>query len=198
MRKIHAIILLAIVFCAAAVPAAQNADTAKDLLEKKISNVLEVLDRKELSDQEKRGKIEDIVDPVFNYELMAKLSLGPRHWSGLSSEQKEIFSKRFIKRLKDSYFDKISMYSADQDADFTYGTPAEKDGKVQVPVTVRAGDEKIEMIYKFYLSGDQWQIYDVELNGVSIVKSYRSQFNEVLSDGSVKDLLEELKTSDEL
>lgn len=196
MRKIPGIILLVIMFCAAPVLAAQNADTAKDLLEKKISNVLEILERQELSDQEKRGKIEDIVNPVFNYELMAKLSLGPRHWSGLSSEQKEIFSKRFIKRLKNSYFDKISMYSADQDADFTYGTPAEKNGKVRVPVTVRAGGEKIEMIYKFYLSGNDWKVYDVELNGVSIIKSYRSQFNEVLSDGTVEELIEELKTSD--
>lgn len=196
MRKIPGIILLAIMFSAAAVLAAQNPDTAKDLLEKKINNVLEILERQELSDQEKREKIEDIVNPVFNYELMAKLSLGPRHWSGLSSEQKEIFSKRFISRLKNSYFDKISMYSADQDADFTYGTPAEKNGKVQVPVTVRAGGEKIEMIYKFYLSGNDWKVYDVELNGVSIIKSYRSQFNEVLSDGTVEDLLEELKTSD--
>ncbi|MFW6011612.1 MAG: MlaC/ttg2D family ABC transporter substrate-binding protein [Desulfosalsimonas sp.] len=197
MKKITAIFLSAIVLSAAAAYAAKDANSAKILLEDKISSVIKVLGQENLSDSEKRGKIESIVDPVFNYQLMAKLALGPEHWPKLSRKQKKTYSERFIRRLKDSYFDKISMYSADQDTNFTYGTPAESNGKAQVPVTVRTEDEKIEMIYKFYSSEDDWKIYDVEVGGVSIIKSYRSQFDEVLSDGTIEELLEELKTSDE-
>ncbi|MCF8111216.1 MAG: ABC transporter substrate-binding protein [Desulfobacteraceae bacterium] len=196
MKKILAILLPAIVLSAAASYAAKDTNSAKILLEDKISSVIKVLEQEDLTDSEKRSKIESIVDPVFNYQLMAKLALGPEHWPKLSRDQKEIFSQRFIKRLKDSYFDKISMYSADQNADFTYGTPAESNGKARVPVTVRAGGEKIEMIYKFYRSGDDWKVYDVEVGGVSIIRSYRSQFDEVLSDGTVEQLLEELKSTE--
>ncbi|MFO7932202.1 MAG: MlaC/ttg2D family ABC transporter substrate-binding protein [Thermodesulfobacteriota bacterium] len=197
MRKLPAVLLLTILFSAAGVYAAPEAEEVKDLLEEKIDSVLEVLEQKELSDREKRAEIEDIVDPVFNYELMAKLALGPEHWPELSADQKKTFSERFVRRMKDSYFDKISMYSSDTDARFDYGKPQSSGGKVRVPLTAAAGDEKVEIIYKFYESSDGWKVYDVEADGVSIVKSYRSQFNEVLSDGSIEQLLEQLETSDE-
>ncbi len=197
MRQIPFMMLLTIVFFSAAVFAAEDAGEVKALLEKKINSVLDVLEQKDLEDREKRKKIEDIVDPVFNYELMAKLALGPRHWPRLSSGQKETFSARFIRRMKDSYFDKISMYSADSGADFTYGSPLSSNGKVSVPVTVRTGADRVEMIYRFYRSKDGWKVYDVELEGVSIIKSYRSQFEEVLSEGSIEDMLEDLKTPEQ-
>ncbi|MFP4650399.1 MAG: ABC transporter substrate-binding protein [Desulfobacterales bacterium] len=198
MRKIAGILLFIIVFSAAGVFASQGAEEVKDLLEGKIDRVLEVLEKEELSDREKRVEIENIVDPVFNYDLMAKLALGPRHWPELSDDQKKDFSDRFVRRMKDSYFDKLSMYSSDEGARFDYGKPQSSGGKVRVPVTAEAGDDKVEIIYKFHESKDGWKVYDVEVDGVSIVKSYRSQFNEVLSDGSIEDLIEQLKTSDEL
>ncbi|MCF8025447.1 MAG: ABC transporter substrate-binding protein [Desulfobacteraceae bacterium] len=196
MKKIAASVLLIILFSSAAAFAAKDAVEVRTLLKEKIDNVLEVLEKENLSDREKRGKIEEIVDPVFDYELMAKLALGPRNWPRLSPDQKEIFSKRFIKRVKASYFDKISMYSGDSDAGFEYGAPKTSGDKVHLPVTVRAAGDKIEMIYKFYRSGRQWKIYDVEVGGVSIIQSYRSQFNQVMADGTVEDLLEDLKTAD--
>jgi phospholipid transport system substrate-binding protein len=64
---------------------------------------------------------------------------------------------------------------------------------VQVPVAVRAGNEKVDMIYKFYATGNSWRIYDVEINGVSIIRSYRSQFDQILAGGTVEDLLEAVK-----
>ncbi|MFP4193306.1 MAG: ABC transporter substrate-binding protein [Desulfosalsimonas sp.] len=199
MKKLLVILLAALVFSASTASAsAEDAENAKNLLKDNISSVIKVLEQEDLRDDQKKSKIESIVDPAFNYQLMAKLALGPRQWPELNREQKETFSKRFITSLKESYFDKISMYSADQDAEFSYGTPSEKNGKVQIPVTVRSGDEKIEMTYKLYHSENNWKIYDVELSGVSIIKSYRSQFEEVLSDGTVEELLEKLKNPDEL
>lgn len=198
MKRIQAFLTAAFLLLAPAVSGAQQAEQARDFLEEKIDSVLEVLEQQDLDDEEKKEKVQKIVDPVFNYELMSKLALGPRHWPRLSDSQKETFSERFVKRLKESYFDKITMYSGDSDAGFKYGSPEESSGKVRVPVTVRTEDGKFEMVYKFYLSDDNWLVYDVELDGVSIVKSYRSQFDELLSDGSIEDMLEELKTGDEI
>ena len=200
MKKLLCTGLIVLVSWLAAGPAsaADNPEAARELLKSKIDSVLEVLGQKELSDKEKREKVESMVDPVFHYELMAKLSLGPRHWPKLSSEQQEIFSKRFVQRLKDSYFDKISMYSADTDAAFTYPPIRTKNGKVYVPIEVRTKSNKIDMVYKFYRSGDSWRIYDAEVNGVSIIQSYRSQFNQILAESTVEKLLTDLKSDEEL
>ncbi|MFP3981605.1 MAG: phospholipid-binding protein MlaC [Desulfobacterales bacterium] len=200
MKKFFCMALIVLVSTIAAgpAPAADEPEAARDLLKDKIDSVLEVLEKTELSDAEKREKVESIVDPVFHYELMAKLALGPKHWPKLSSEQQETFSKRFVQRVKASYFDKISMYSGDADAEFTYGSISTSNGKVHVPVEVRTKNNKIDMVYKFYRTGDAWRVYDAEVNGVSIVESYRSQFNQILKEATVEELLRDLKSDEEL
>ena len=187
--------VLALIFCLAlfAAHGRVEAESAQSLLKEKISEVIAVLDSPDLSEADKTGRIEDIVDPVFDYELMARLSLGRRHWTGLSAEQQETFTRRFVARLKDSYFDKISMYSGDADAAFEYQPVKEQNNKVHVPVAVRAGDETVDMVYKFYSARGDWKVYDVEINGVSIIRSYRSQFDQILADGTAEDLLEAVK-----
>jgi phospholipid transport system substrate-binding protein len=185
-------ILISFLFLENAV-ARQGSFPARDLLEGKINDIIEILKQDELNDSEKRSRIEELVDPVFDYELMAKLTLGRKHWPRLSAEQRRVFVKRFVTRLKDSYLDKVSMYSGGADAGFNYLPVRQQGNKVHVPVEVTAGDDKIDMVYKFYSSADQWKVYDVEINGVSIVQSYMSQFDQILSDGNVDDLLEAVK-----
>lgn len=172
---------------------AQESKSAETTLKNNIDAVLEILENPDLDEQQKKEKIEDIVDPIFDYQLMAMLSLGRQNWSRLSPDQQQTFTNRFVKRLKASYFDKISMYSKDLKTQMNY-KPAQTSGsKVRIPVEVNAKEEKVNLVYKFYQSDAGWQIYDVEINGVSIIQSYRSQFNQVLSRGTVEDLLEELK-----
>lgn len=200
MKKLFCMALIVLVSWVAAGPAAaaDDPEAARELLKDKVDSVLQVLEQTELSDADKREKVESIVDPLFHYDLMAKLALGPKHWPKLSADQQETFSKRFIQRVKDSYFDKISMYSGDADAAFTYDDIRTKDGKVHVPVEVRAGNNEIDMVYKFYQADDSWRIYDAEVNGVSIVQSYRSQFDQILEDSTVEDLLKDLKSDEKL
>ncbi|MFO7860021.1 MAG: ABC transporter substrate-binding protein [Desulfosalsimonas sp.] len=187
--------VLVLIFCLTlfAAHGRMEADSAQSLLKEKISEIIDVLDSVDLSEDDKVSRIEDIVDPVFDYELMARLSLGRRHWTGLSADEQETFTRRFVTRLKDSYFDKISMYSGDADATFEYRSVKEQNNKVHVPVEVRAGDETVDMVYKFYSARDTWKVYDVEINGVSIIRSYRSQFDQILADGTAEDLLEAVK-----
>jgi phospholipid transport system substrate-binding protein len=52
------------------------------------------------------------------------------------------------------------------------------------------------MLYKMYRTAEGWKVYDVEISGVSVIQTYRSQFDGVLSDGTIDDLLEKLKTDD--
>ena len=121
---------------------------------------------------------------------MGKLTLGRSHWPKLSKPQSKKFIELFIVRLKDSYRNKISSYKNEK-VEFK---PAVKDGKsVRIPMTVFAENKKFTIVYKFRRIDKKWKIYDLEIEGVSIILTYRSQFNDILSHGSVEDLLRQLE-----
>jgi len=170
---------------------ADEAGEVRDLLQGKIDIVLALLQDKELDKAHRNEQITDIVVPLFDYKAMARLSLGKKHWSTLSQEQQTMFSDLFIKRLQNSYLDKLDLFS---DEKILYGEPLAKGKKVHMPTTLVSKDSRIEMLYKFYRSKKGWKIYDVEIGGVSVIQTYRSQFDEVLSEGTIDDLLEKLKT----
>ena len=67
--------------------------------------------------------------------------------------------------------------------------PVQVKGKVQVPTQLVSKDRKTSILYKLYKSGENWKVYDLEIQGVSIIRSYRSQFAEILKTGTIDDLL---------
>lgn len=172
--------------------AADNSDQVKSLLKTKIDNVLEVLKEQDLSESQKRRQIMDEISPVIDFPLMAKLSLGKQHWQSLNEKQQEDFVDLFVERLKSSYLDKTSLYS---DQEVVYEEPRSGSGKVAIPTKIKTEEKPVEVIYKFYRTGDDWKVYDIEIEGVSFIKSYRSQFNETLKDGTVEDLFQNLEKS---
>jgi phospholipid transport system substrate-binding protein len=163
---------------------------AKELLETKIEAALAVLQRKDLVQQEKNKEVVKIVEPIFDYNLMAKLTLGRKYWPGLSEKNRERFVDLFVARLKATYIDKLSLYT---DEKVVYETPVQEGIKVQIPTSVISKNNKIAMMYKLYKSPNSWKIYDIEIEGVSLISTYRSQFYDILSKGTIDDLLLKLE-----
>ncbi len=202
MKKILAAAMAALVIVlvmAAVAPAEENdahpPEDAVKRLEESIDEVLYILKNKDLTTEEQKERIEAVIDPVFNYGLIARLSLGPRNWRQLDREQRDIFVERFVRRLKDSYFENIAMVQGDAETRVEIREKSAQDNRVHVPIRASMKDSSVDMLYKFHLDGDEgWRVYDVEISGVSIVASYRSQFNEVMRDLSVEEMLEQLKT----
>ena len=75
-----------------------------------------------------------------------------------------------------------------------YNKPLSKGKKVHVSTTLISKDSRVEMVYKFYRTGEGWRIYDVEIAGVSVIQTYRSQFDGLLREGTIDDLIEKLNT----
>ena len=165
---------------------------AAEFLKSKLDAVVAVLQKQDLAQETKSKQIVEIVTPMFDFELMAKLSLGKQHWPGLTAENKEKFTDLFIKKLRTSYLNKLTLYT---DEKIIYEPPLEVDNKVHISTNLISKDKKISMLYKFYNSMNSWKIYDVEIQGVSIIRSYRSQFSEILKDGTIDDLLLKLEES---
>ncbi|HMA85047.1 MAG TPA: ABC transporter substrate-binding protein [Desulfosalsimonadaceae bacterium] len=184
-------IVLAMMVCLISTPAfADEPQEVAGLLKNKIDSVLTVLENKDMPEAEKKKKIMAIVNPVIDFELMAKLTLGKTNWARLSQAEQEKFIELFVERLKASYLDKTTLYA---DQKVVYHPAVKKGNKIHVPVEVVTQEETAEVLYKFYSAGSQWRVYDVEINGVSLIRSYRSQFDEILRNGTVADLFEELK-----
>ena len=166
--------------------AADETSSAEEFLKSNLDAVFTVLQKKELSQEAKNNEIVGIVTPMFDFELMAKLSLGRKYWPDLSKEKRERFTELFVNRLRQSYLNKLTAYT---DETVVYEPPLKVDAKIHIPTYLVSKGNKIGMLYKFYQSSGQWKIYDIEIQGVSIIRSYQSQFKEILQNSTFDDLL---------
>jgi phospholipid transport system substrate-binding protein len=169
---------------------ADDRDVAKELLENKVDAAIAVLQKKDLDHEEKNKQIIKIVTPLFDFPLMAKLSLGRKYWPGLVNEKRQRFIELFTERLKASYLDKLTLYT---DEKVVFKTPVQEKRKIQIPTELMSKNNTISMLYKLHESTNSWLIYDIEIQGVSIISTYRSQFDQVLNKGTIDELLIKLE-----
>jgi phospholipid transport system substrate-binding protein len=189
MKRLLYAVLILLLSAQAGLTDDQN--SAKNILAGKLDAAIVVLQKKNMGQQEKDRQIIEIFRPIFDFPLMAKLSLGRKYWPGLSNEQKEKFTDLFIKRLEASYLEKLALYT---DETVVYKTPVQDGRKVVIPTEVVSKDKKISMTYKLYKTTQSWKIYDMEIEGISIIVTYRSQFDQILDKGTFDDLLLKLET----
>ncbi len=163
-----------------------------DLMRTKWDSVAKVLQNKELDEKAKADIVDYIISPVFDFELMGKLALGKTHWPKLNAADQKTFTALFVQRLKASYRDKIMMYKDEQ---VEFQPAVQKKEMIQIPMTLISNSKKTAILYKLHRLDKKWKVYDVEIEGVSILLTYRSQFDDILARGTVKDLLSQLEKS---
>jgi phospholipid transport system substrate-binding protein len=161
------------------------------LVQVKWDAVMVILQDKTLAKEVKAKKIAKTLGPAFDFDLMGKLALGRKHWPKLNKDQQKQYIKLFSERLKTSYQQKISLY---KDQKVTFKPARVMPNKtVQVPTELLTEDSKYVIVYKLRKKGDKWMVYDVEIQGVSILITYRSQFDDILRRNSVDLFLERLE-----
>ena len=155
-------------------------------------NAIIVLKDKNLNKDQKSAEIFKIFDPFFDYKQIAKISLSKRY-NTLSDAQKEQFEKAFETRLKSSYVDKLLSYT-DQTINLKEPTKP-NENRYWLSGDVVSEGKEYPFVYKFYNAKESgWLIYDLDILGVSIVQTYRSQFGGLLENGTFEDLLKRLET----
>lgn len=171
-------------------------DEIKSQMTAKIDNVLLILEKKELTTAQKGEEIIKIIDDVFDYGLMARISLGKETWNSLSEEKQKEFTEVFEKKLKKSYVEKLELYN-DQKVKIVDLLPY-KGSRLQLETELVGKDEVYKINYNFYNKSkddNQWLIYDVDLVGVSIIQTYRQQFSGLLKEKTFDEMLSLLETS---
>ena len=161
----------------------------------KINEVILVVEDKKISKNVRNGNIIKVLTPMFDFELMAKLSLGST-WKELSKENKDRFVKLYVERMKQSYSAKIDAYKDEKVEVKKIDQP--QPNKMALITDLVSKDEKLEIVYKFHKpkekisAKDSWLVYDVEILGVSILKTDIAQFKEFLQTKSITELMDAL------
>lgn len=165
---------------------ADDMDDVKKLLQEKFDYIFTTLENGDLDEEARKGKIEDLIKPIFDLPLMSKLSLGRTSWTAMTKEDQEKFVDLFTKVFKQAYLSKILDYV---DEDIIFGECSQDGKKVLISSFIVGENKRIPVLYKFYQSGANWKIYDIEIEGVSYIQTYRSQFTESLKEMTVKELM---------
>ena len=160
------------------------------IMQDNMQNVIKILNNKTLDGELRAKEVYSLFDPLFDYELMARLSLG-RQWNDLSKEQQEEFALKFIKKLKDGYMNKLNMYT---DEKILVNELQKVKNRIYISTNIVSKNDTYEIIYKFYHSKNGgWLIYDLDILGVSIIQTYRNQFAGILETKKFADLLLQLE-----
>lgn len=166
----------------------------KPEMSNKIDKVLMVLKDSKLPKDKKNLEIESILSPVFDYKIMAMLSLG-RTWKTLNKNQRDEFVNLFTKQLKNSYSKQLDLYT-DELVEII-GLEEPKSSRAVLKTQLVGKDKRFDINYKFYKKkkSNDWLIYDVDLLGVSIVKTYQAQYKGFLKDKTYEQLVTHLKNN---
>jgi phospholipid transport system substrate-binding protein len=156
-----------------------------------IEKALDILQNPSYHGEARRQMVKRIVDPHFDYQEMAKRSLGPT-WGKLNAAQRSEFVQLFSQLLEASYSDKIEKYAQRVKIDYT-GEILDGDTAEVRTLVVRAND-RIPLNYRLLKEDGTWKVYDVVIEGVSLVSNYRSQFSRIIHESSYAELVRRLKT----
>jgi len=190
------IFLFIVTFCTLILFAPVEANSApKTAIKSTIESILNILRDKNLSlpdkKAERRDKMRALIRDRFDFQEMGKRILA-RHWKKRTSEEQKEFVSVFSELLEASYISKIEAYT---DEKVTYDKESIKSGGKYAMVSTTIATKKVDIPidYKVKLRDSKWWIYDVVIEGVSFVSTYRSQYGKILKQESFAKLIQKMK-----
>jgi len=193
MKRVSSIATALLLACACAALADSPLGEVKSTTEKVLLLLKDTKLQGDSKKNERRLVVRGEMEKRFAWEDSARACLG-RHWAKRTPAEKAEFVKLFSEFLKDTYSDKVATYYGDLDKIDYQGEKIQDDyASVKLVLTTKAKvDHPIE--YRLEKAGDDWKVYDVVIEGVSMVKNYRDQFDAIIAKSSYEGLIKEIKT----
>jgi len=141
----------------------------------------------------RRKKLWNTVSPVFNFEETSRRALGA-HWRKRTPEEKQDFISTFKKILKNMYLSKSDSYQGER---IEYVREIVRGNKAKVQSHFYTADQKKVVIdFSMKKNSETWKVYDISIEGVSMIGNYREQFNSILTNSTFAELMKKLKTKE--
>jgi phospholipid transport system substrate-binding protein len=174
-------------------PSPAGAGAPMEQLKMQVDRVLKLLDDPALRDKpkDKRVAVRKIADDIFDFGETAKRSLG-RHWVARTQAERDEFVKLFGDLLERSYISKVELYGGEKIQYVTDKIEGDQASVLSKLVTKAGSDVPIE--YRMLKKGERWLVYDVIIEGVSLVSNYRTQFNKIIQTSSFAELVKKMKS----
>ncbi len=176
------------------IPLQSYAATPKETVETGVNKLVATLSDpafKAKAKDEQVAQISEVIGTIFDFKELSRRTLG-REWKKMKAEQQKEFVQLFRKLLQGVYADRLLAYS-DQKIIFDKETMLKK-GRAEVQTYLQTSDgKKIPLFYRLTDKSGSWKVYDVIIEGVSMVKNYRTQFRQILAKDSHEKLLEILR-----
>jgi phospholipid transport system substrate-binding protein len=178
-------------------PVVVEAGAPTDQLRSSVEQIVKVLEDPALKTdaraKDRRVAIRKEAEVVFDFTETAKRALG-RHWQGLSEKDRQEFTGLFTDLIERAYISKIERYSGERIA---YAGEAVDGGlaTVRTRFVTKQGTE-IPVDYRMQQRGDRWLVYDVSVEGVSLINNYRTQFDKIIQTSSYAELVRKMKAAE--
>ena len=169
----------------------QPIDDIKPPIEKGIALLKDPRYTNETQFQVQREKIWEIIKDIFDFRIISMMALA-RGWRSFSPKQQDEFTDAFADLLKNNYLNKIQGQFHDEEVVFL-GQDIISDKKAVVKSKVLRQQTEIPMDYKVALSHGQWRIYDINIEGISLIKNYRTQFKSILAKETPDELIKRVR-----
>lgn len=149
-----------------------------------IDQVVEVLRNQELKGGPRRAKLSDLIRSRFDFVIMSQRTLG-KYWKEATAEEQAVFVELFSDLLEASYIGRIEAYT---DEEVTYEKQTIEDDRAVVETLIHNSNTEIPIEYRLVLSHDQWFVYDVVVEDISLIKNYRSSYGEIVRKSGFPEL----------
>lgn len=191
MKKIIIISMLALILMPILTAGAQPLETLKVAVDEAVKILNNPQYKDEAQKKTQRDDIWKVIRQVFDLEGIAQITLG-RNWRRFNQAEKNEFTEVFGRFLGNTYVEKIQSGFSGQKVEYL---EQEKitDTKALVKTKIIKDSREIPVDYRMNKVGADWKVYDVIIEGVSLVKNYRTQFNSILMKETPKELIETIK-----
>jgi phospholipid transport system substrate-binding protein len=162
------------------------ADEPLKIIETRVDRIVKILGNKGLDEDVKVKQLEMAANETFDYVYLSRMTLG-RNWLKLDDGQRSEFVELYRQLLEKNYMGQLLKYT-DEKVVFDRQTLL-SDTKAEVDSNIVSSDKKIPITYRLIQRGGDWKVYDLVIEGVSLVSNYRTQFNDILSRQTPSEML---------
>lgn len=175
---------IAVVLAILAISTAAVAGEPLEVVKTGVTKVTEILADSDQDDTAKISSLKAATKDLFDYKQLSMMAVG-KPWLDFTPKQQKDFIKSFSQLLEKSYFKKLNNFAGEK---VEYIKELVQDKRAMVVTEVLTSDKKIPISYRL-VNNDQWRVYDVVIEGISLVKNYKAQFEKILNSGTPDDLI---------
>lgn len=196
MVRWHTWIFSALCLCLlATVPARADPGTARAAAEAGAQTILDLLNDPAFKNPDthdaQRQKIENAILDLFDFEEFSTRTVGPQ-WRQFTPEQKKDFQAAFTDLLRNTYIDTLDAYDGEQ-IQFTGELSSNNGTRVEIQMDFLARGKSYPAAFRMLVKNDRWVVYDIIIEGISMIKNYRDQFRDILGKVSPDELIRRVR-----